>query len=184
MASMIYNIRSAMAFSKVAKTVIGGGAMGLIAGSDYKEMRKKKKSREEAFKASLHSTRNQKVVKDGAKKSKAKQIMGMPLRMATMPVGMLHDLSRGGLIQAGKNFIPRLKNAFTGDSLVSRAEVKNKLKKDKSRPKDKQTESNQTEKTNSERKGEPLKEENQNAGTNTESDRKDPKMKKEENAEE
>ncbi len=188
MASMIYNIRSAMAFSKAAKAVIGGGAMGLIAGSDYKEMRKKKKSREEAFKASLHSTRNQKVVKDGAKKSKAKQIMGMPLRMATMPVGMLHDLSRGGLIQAGKNFIPRLKNAFTGDSLVSRAEVKNKPKKDKSKPKDKQDESNkdanQAEKTKSEREGEPLREENQKAGTNTESDRKDPEMKKEDKAEE
>ena len=129
MSSMIYNIRSAVAFSKAAKAVIGGGAMGLIAGSDYKDMRKKKKSRGEAFKASLHSTRNQKVMKDGVKKSKAKQIMGMPLRMATMPVGMLHDLHKGGLIQVGKNFMPRLRNAIAGDSMVNHAYVKNKKPK-------------------------------------------------------
>lgn len=140
MASMIYNVRSAMAFSKAAKTMIGGGAMSLIAGSDYKAMRRKKKSRGEAFKASLHSTRNQRVVKDGVKKSKAKQIAAMPLRLATMPAGMIHDLSRGGLIQVGKNFIPRLRNAFTGDTLTNRADVKQKKKpkKDEKSKEDKQ----------------------------------------------
>ena len=120
------NLRSAMAFSKAAKTMIGGGAMSLIAGSDYKAMRQKKKSKGEAFKASLHSTRNQRVVKDGVKKSRAKQIAAMPLRLATMPAGMIHDLSRGGLIQVGKNFVPRLRNAFTGDTLTNRADVTQK----------------------------------------------------------
>lgn len=37
---------------------------------------------------------------------------------------MLHDLAKGGLIQVGKNFIPRLKNAATGSTIVNRAEVK------------------------------------------------------------
>ena len=181
MASMIYNVRSAMAFSKAAKAVIGGGTMGLLVGSDYKEMRKKKKSREEAFKASLHSTRNQKAIKEGVKKSKAKQVMGMPLRMATMPMGMLHDLSRGGLIQMGRNFMPRLKNAFTGDTLVNRAEVKKKPKKDdakKTNDENKQ-EKEESAKTESERKEGSVKPDGKES-SNTESKRGGPEMKKEE----
>ena len=63
------------------------------------------------------------MVSEGAKKNKAKQIAAAPLRFATMPIGMLHDLATGGLIQVGKNFIPRLKNAATGSTIINRAEV-------------------------------------------------------------
>jgi len=59
----------------------------------------------------------------------SKQIAATPLRMASMPIGMLHDLATGGLIRVGKNFMPRLRNAFTGSTIFNRAEVKPKPRK-------------------------------------------------------
>ena len=124
----------------------------------------------------------------GVKKSRAKQVMGMPLRMATMPAGMLHDLSRGGLIQVGKNFMPRLRNAFAGDTLVNMAEVKKKPKKDDGKKHDGKNandgngpakEKEESAKTESERKEGSIKpdgKENGNAGLEMDG----PKMKKEE----
>lgn len=194
MAQMIYNIRSAMALSRATKAVIGGGVMGLIAGSDYKQSRKKGKSKTEAMKASIASTRNQKVVQDGVKKSKAKQIAGMPLRMATMPFGMLHDLSRGGIIQAGKNFIPRCKNAIMGDSLVSHADIKKK--KPKVNPKEEEKKDtkpntdtpvnndNHNAETDSNRTNESIKSDEETNNKNTESDRTDSVIKKEDGEDE
>ena len=123
LAQMIYNIRSGLAFTRATTAVLGGAVGGIVAGADYNKMRKQGKGRIESLNASIHSNRNQKVVSEGAKKNKAKQIAAAPLRFATMPIGMLHDLATGGLIQVGKNFIPRLKNAATGSTIINRAEV-------------------------------------------------------------
>ena len=73
---------------------------------------------------SVQSTRNQKIAQEGQKKSKAKQYGGSVTRLATMPVGVVKDMMQGGLIQAGKNFIPRMRNIVTGSTLTNRAEVK------------------------------------------------------------
>lgn len=137
MAQMIYNIRSGIALTKASTALVGGAVGGLIGGSDYKDSRKKGKSRGESFISSLRSTRNQHVVKDGEKKNKVKQVVGAPFRLATLPFGMLKDLSKGGLIQVGKNFIPRLRNVISGDSILNRADVKKK-------PKNKKDKSNRT----------------------------------------
>ncbi|MBQ4060791.1 MAG: hypothetical protein IJD46_02070, partial [Bacilli bacterium] len=83
----------------------------------------------ESLNASLHSTRNQRVVQEGQKKSKAKQIGGFGTRLATLPAGILRDFSKGGLIQVGKNFIPRMRNLFTGDTMISRADILKKAPK-------------------------------------------------------
>ena len=76
---------------------------------------------------SIHSTRNQTVRQDGqkptTKAAKAKQYGGAVTRLATMPVGTVKDLMQGGIIQAGKNFIPRLRNVVTGTTLTNRAEI-------------------------------------------------------------
>lgn len=129
MAQMIYNIRSALAFSKATKGVVNGIIGGAVGGSDYKKMRKQGKSKGESLNASLHSTRNQRVVQEGQKKSKAKQIGGFGTRLATLPAGILRDFSKGGLIQVGKNFIPRMRNLFTGDTMISRADIMKKVPK-------------------------------------------------------
>ncbi len=123
LAQMIYNIRSGLALSRATTAMVGGVVGGVVGGSDYKRMRQKGKTTGESLNASIHSTRNQRVVTEGQKKNRGKQIAGAPLRLATLPFGMLHDLSKGGLIQVGKNFIPRLKNLFGGDTLVNRADV-------------------------------------------------------------
>ena len=129
MAQMIYNIRSALAFTRATKGVVNGIIGGAVGGSDYKQMRKKGKTKGESLNASLHSTRNQRVVQEGQKKNKAKQIGGFGTRLATLPAGILRDFSKGGLIQVGKNFIPRMRNLFTGDTMVSRADILKKAPK-------------------------------------------------------
>ena len=129
MAQMIYNIRSALAFTRATKGVVNGIIGGTVGGSDYKQMRKKGKTKGESLNASLHSTRNQRVVQEGQKKSKAKQIGGFGTRLATLPAGILRDFSKGGLIQVGKNFVPRMRNLFTGDTMISRADILKKAPK-------------------------------------------------------
>lgn len=129
MAQMIYNIRSALAFTRATKGVVNGIIGGAVGGSDYKKMRKQGKTKGESLNASLHSTRNQRVVQEGQKKSKAKQIGGFGTRLATLPAGILRDFSKGGLIQVGKNFIPRMRNLFTGDTMISRADILKKAPK-------------------------------------------------------
>lgn len=133
LAQMIYNIRSGLALSHAVTGVIGGTVGGLIGGSDYKKGRQKKQGRIESMSNSAKSNRNQKPITDASKKSKAKQIGAAPIRLASMPIGMLHDLTTGGLIRVGKKFMPRLKNAFTGSTVLNRAEVKPKSRKDSSR---------------------------------------------------
>ena len=129
MVQMIYNIRSALAFTRATKGVVNGIIGGAVGGSDYKQMRKKGKTKGESLNASLHSTRNQRVVQEGQKKSKAKQIGGFGTRLATLPAGILRDFSKGGLIQVGKNFVPRMRNLFTGDTMISRADILKKAPK-------------------------------------------------------
>ena len=129
MAQMIYNIRSALAFTRATKGIVNGFIGGAVGGSDYKKMRKQGKTKGESLNASLHSTRNQRVVQEGQKKSKAKQIGGFGTRLATLPAGILRDFSKGGLIQVGKNFVPRMRNLFTGDTMISRADVLKRMPK-------------------------------------------------------
>ena len=45
-------------------------------------------------------------------------------RLATLPAGVLKDMIQGGVITAGKNFIPRVKNIVQGKSVVNHAVVK------------------------------------------------------------
>ena len=51
-------------------------------------------------------------------------VMKGATRLATLPAGVLKDMIQGGVITAGKNFIPRVKNVIQGKSVVNRAEVK------------------------------------------------------------
>lgn len=126
LSQMIYNARSAIAVAKSGKAAIGGLIGGMIGGSDFKNAKKHGASTAESLKMSVHSNRNQRVMQEGAKKNKATQLAAAPVRLATMPIGIVKDIMQGGILQAGKNFIPRLRNVVKGDSLVNRAEVKPK----------------------------------------------------------
>lgn len=125
-AQMIYNFRSGIAFTKATTGAVGAVLGRAVGGSDYLKNRKKGNSKGESLKMSVNSTRNQTVKPEGKKKSKAKQYGGAVTRLATMPAGVVKDLMQGGVIQAGKNFVPRLRNVATGSTLTNRAEVKPK----------------------------------------------------------
>lgn len=126
-AQMIYNFRSGLAFAKATKGAIGGIIGGAVGGSDYLKHRKQGNTKGESLNMSIHSTRNQTVRQEGQKSqtkaAKAKQYGGAVTRLATMPVGTVRDLMQGGIIQAGKNFVPRLRNVVTGTTLTNRAEI-------------------------------------------------------------
>ena len=48
-------------------------------------------------------------------------------RLATLPAGIVKDLIQGGVIVAGKNFGPRVRNVLKGTSIVNHADVKKPL---------------------------------------------------------
>ena len=72
---------------------------------------------------------------------KGKVTFGMAVkgttRLATLPAGVLKDLIQGGVIVAGKNFIPRVRNVMKGQSIVNHADVKKAVKKDMEKETDK-----------------------------------------------
>lgn len=132
-AQMIYNFRSGIAFARATKGAVGAVVGRAIGGSDYLKNRKKGNGTGDSLKMSVNSTRNQTVKPENKKTSKAKQYGGAVTRLATMPAGVVKDMMQGGIIQAGKNFVPRLRNVATGSTFTSRAEVKpKKSREDKS----------------------------------------------------
>ena len=47
----------------------------------------------------------------------------MPMRLATMPLGVMKDLAKGGVVGMGKNFVPRMNNVIKGDTLFNHAQA-------------------------------------------------------------
>lgn len=113
---LVTAIHTGALLTKNTGKFIGSSAMSIIAGSDYKNDRKKGKS----IKTSLMTS-----VKGGTKSSaqstfsKKKNMGTMPLRLASMPLGMIKDLASGGVVRLGKNFIPRCQNVVKGNSVFS-----------------------------------------------------------------
>lgn len=130
-AQMIYNFRSGLAFMRATGGIIGGTVGRVVGGADYLKNRKKGNTKGESLNMALHSTRNQQTMQQGQKTKgqKAKQYGGAVTRLATMPVGVVKDFMQGGIIQAGKNLGPRLRNVATGTTLTNRAEIKPKIPK-------------------------------------------------------
>ncbi|MDD4211567.1 MAG: hypothetical protein PHC46_04195 [Clostridia bacterium] len=51
--------------------------------------------------------------------TKANRYGKMPTRIASMPIGVMKDIATGGIVGAGKNFIPRVNNAIKGTTLLN-----------------------------------------------------------------
>ena len=129
LAQMIYNMRSGIAFAKSASGIVGRTVGRVVGGSDYLKNRKKGHGRIESVGMAAHSERNQRPMteeEDMTDKQMATQALGSVTRLATMPVGVVKDMVQGGVIQAGKNFMPRLRNVAKGTTVTNRAEVKPK----------------------------------------------------------
>lgn len=127
LAQMFYNIRSGIALSKGTTALVKGITSGVVGGSEYKKSRHMGHGRIESIKNSLNTRDTQRKVFEGIKTNKYRQILASPVRLATMPFGMVHDLAKGGILRVGKNFIPRLNNVILGDTFLNKADVKVRL---------------------------------------------------------
>lgn len=134
LASMLYNARSAMFFAGSANRLFKKSAGKLIGGNAYNKSRAKGNSRKQSLKTSASSNVNGHKV--DPKKQAAMTKQAPPVKalraatsLATMPLGMVHDLAQGGLIGMGKNFMPRLRNVISGSTVGNRADYKQKPKK-------------------------------------------------------
>lgn len=122
MASLFYNIRSGFAVAKSSKALMNNIGGRLIGGSSYINNRKKGNSMGVSLKRTSASNINQRKIDPKKQDEKLmKQIGGRKMqrmrtatRLATMPIGMLHDLASGGFVTVGKNFRARLNNATKG----------------------------------------------------------------------
>ena len=129
MASMIYNVRSGMALAHSVNHKVGKAAGKFIGGSAYTKARNKGGTRKQALKSASSAHVNEHKARPSKKpQNRAQKILGGVTRFATMPVGMLHDISQGGVIAMGKNFSGRLNNALHGNSIVNHNDIKNKPK--------------------------------------------------------
>ena len=146
MASLFYNIRSGFALAKSSKALVSNVGGRLIGGSSYITNRKKGNSMGVSLTRTSASKINQRKVDPKKQDEKlAKQIGGRKMqrmrtvsRLATMPIGMLHDLAAGGFVTVGKNFKARLNNATKGGvGWINHADVMKptKQKKQQSEPK-------------------------------------------------
>jgi hypothetical protein len=121
---MLASIHGGMRLVRGGMAVTAGVAGRLVGGSDYIRNKKHGMGVVENLETSAKSDRNRKPVNKDDKPRTKGQKAATATRLSTMPAGVLKDILQGGLITAGKNFVPRLKNAFGGRSVVSRAEVK------------------------------------------------------------
>ena len=81
--------------------------------------------------AAKPSTEQPDEVAEAAKKSNVTfgSVVKGATRLATLPAGILKDMIQGGVIVAGKNFGPRVRNVLKGTSVVNHADVKRPLVK-------------------------------------------------------
>ena len=130
LSSMFYNVRSAFAVNRSLRHAFNGGMAKLVGGSTYTKVRRKGGTRTQALQSAKKASVNQKKIDPAKQKkqSKVQKALKTPLRFATMPAGMIHDISQGGVIAMGKNFMPRLNNALHGTSVVNHADVAVKSK--------------------------------------------------------
>ena len=118
----------------VTKATIGAGATiggAILGGKRFVDTKKSTKSFAKGFSNSFGSPTSKPYLNRTDTHSKLAKYGGMPTRIATMPIGMIKDLAEGGVVGMAKNFVPRVKNIGTGDSLFNHAQAgKNILNKE------------------------------------------------------
>lgn len=118
----------------LAKTTLGAGATiggAVLGGKRFVDTKKSTRSFAKGFSNSFNSPISKPYINKSDSPSKIAKYGGMPTRIATMPIGMIKDLTQGGVVGMGKNFVPRIKNIAQGDSFVNHAQAgKNILNKE------------------------------------------------------
>ena len=118
----------------LAKTTLGAGATlggAVLGGKRFVDTKKSTRSFAKGFSNSFNSPTSKPYINKSDTPSKLAKYGGMPTRIATMPIGMIKDLTQGGVVGMGKNFVPRIKNIAQGDGFVNHAQAgKNILNKE------------------------------------------------------
>jgi len=126
----------------IAKVTAGLGATtvgAIFGGKRFVDTKKSTRSLSSGFKGAFNKAPMDNLYTNkSTEPSKLKKYGGMPTRIATMPIGMIKDLTQGGIVGMGKNFVPRIKNIATGDNFINHPQA-NILNKE-------QTNENNTEK--------------------------------------
>lgn len=118
----------------IVKGVAGVGATvggAVLGGKRFIDTKKSTRSSMTGLKNTLSSPIS-KAYTNKAEPSKLARYGGIPTRLATMPIGMLKDLTTGGVIGMTANFIPRAKNVVSGDSIFNHAQSKPIINKEQS----------------------------------------------------
>ncbi len=118
--------RNMMTGAGITRTIAGAGATvagAAIGGKKFIDTRKSTRSYSSGLKSAF-TTPTSTGYTNKANSGNLAKYGGMPTRIATMPIGMVKDLATGGIAGLGKNFVPRAKNAFTGDSMINHAQAK------------------------------------------------------------
>lgn len=116
----------------VKATAAGGTAMlgAALGGKRFVDTRKSTRSSMSGFKNTFANGPVSKQYMNKAEPSKLAKYGGMPTRIATLPIGMIKDLTEGGIVGMTKNLGPRIKNIAVGDSFVNHAQGKLTTKKE------------------------------------------------------
>ena len=115
-----------------ARTTTGVALGGAIAGGkNYFEGKNNTGKMSGGFANSVKGTVSKPIVASAETKSKVAKYAKMPTRIATLPLGVIKDVAKGGVVGASRNIGARARNAFTGDTLFNHAEIKPKPLKEK-----------------------------------------------------
>ena len=117
----------------LAKATLGAGATvggAILGGKRFVDTKKSTRSFSKGF-GTMSNPVSKPYINKNAEPSKLAKYGGIPTRIATMPLGMIKDLTQGGVVGMGKNFVPRLRNIAQGDSVFNHAQANTKnLNKD------------------------------------------------------
>ena len=117
----------------LAKATLGAGATvggAILGGKRFVDTKKSTRSFSKGF-GTMSNPASKPYINKNAEPSKLAKYGGIPTRIATMPLGMIKDLTQGGVVGMGKNFVPRLRNIAQGDSVFNHAQANTKnLNKD------------------------------------------------------
>lgn len=120
---MIANMRNAGNVAKAGVGAVATGAGAIIGGQAFLKGKKDTRSISGGFSNALHNKTSM-VEKASETSNKKTDLLKMPTRIASMPIGIMKDLATGGVVNAGKNFVPRLRNAFNGSTILNHPQKK------------------------------------------------------------
>lgn len=126
-------IKNMQTGGNIAKATAGVGATAvgaMLGGKRFIDTKKSTRSMTKGLKDSFTAPASKPYLNKSNEQSKVAKYVGVPTRLATMPLGMIKDIANGGVVGMAKNFIPRAKNVGLGDNFINHPQGKSILNKE------------------------------------------------------